>query len=104
MCGVCRRRRSRAAVAPRRSGISPEFFEAAANPTWVIAAHNEAFETAIEQLAMSLAAGLPARRAPRADALELKNRKDAAGERLMHLTSKPRKPRKGEDPGAVILF
>ena len=62
------------------------------------------FETAIEQhvlapqfgwplipierhrctMAMSLAAGLPARLSAAADALELGNRKDDAGERLMH--------------------
>jgi DNA polymerase bacteriophage-type len=104
--------------------VPPEFFEAAANPTWVVAAHNDAFETAIEQhvlharfgwplaplerhrctMAMSLAAGLPARLSAAADALELENRKDAAGERLMHLTSKPRKPRKGEHPGAIYYF
>ena len=29
--------------------VPPEFFEAAANPTWVVAAHNDAFEAAIEQ-------------------------------------------------------
>ena len=90
--------------------IPPEFFEAAANPSWVVAAHNDAFETAIEQhvlharhgwpiiplerhrctQAMCLALGLPARLSAAADALELENRKDAAGERLMHQMSKPR--------------
>ena len=39
----------------------------------------------------------------RADALELVNRKDVAGERLMHQTSKPRRARKDEDPGRNIL-
>ena len=51
-------------------------------------------------MAMCLALGLPARLSAAADALELENRKDAAGERLMHQMSKPRKPRKGEDPAA----
>ena len=97
--------------------VPPEFFEAAANPTWVVAAHNDAFEAAIEQhvlharygwpliplerhvctQAMCLALGLPARLGAVADALELANRKDAAGERLMHQMSKPRRARKGED-------
>ena len=96
--------------------VPPEFFEAAANPTWVVAAHNDAFEAAIEQhvlharygwpliplerhvctQAMCLALGLPARLAAVADALELANRKDAAGERLMHQMSKPRRARQGE--------
>ena len=93
--------------------VPPEFFEAAANPSWVVAAHNDAFETAIEQhvlhprygwpliplerhrctMAMCLALGLPAKLSAAADALELANRKDAAGERLMHQMSKPRQAR-----------
>ena len=88
------------------------------------AAHNDAFETAIEQhvlaprygwpiiplerhrctMAMCLALGLPAKLSAAADALELVNRKDAAGERLMHQMSKPRKPRKGEDPAGTYWF
>ena len=91
--------------------VPPEFIEAAINPSWIVAAHNDAFETAIEQhilaprygwpliplerhrctMAMALAAGLPARLSAVADALELSNRKDAAGERLMHQMSKPRR-------------
>ena len=78
--------------------VPPEFTEAAHNPRWVLAAHGDHFETAIEQhvlaprygwplieitrhrctMAMSLAAGLPARLGAAADALELANRKDAA--------------------------
>ena len=49
-------------------------------------------------MAMALALGLPARLDRLADALELANRKDEAGERLMHQMSKPRKPHKDEDP------
>jgi DNA polymerase len=37
-------------------------------------------------------------------ALELSNRKDAAGERLMHQTSKPRRPHKDEDSTKVYWF
>jgi hypothetical protein len=44
-------------------------------------------------MAMALAAGLPARLSAVSDALELSDRKDAAGERLMHQTSKPRRAR-----------
>ena len=107
---------------------SAEFREvmakAAANPNWCASAHNDPFETALEErvlharfgwptvpiqqhrctMAMALAAGLPARLAAVADALELVNRKDAAGERLMHQMSKPRKPRKGEDPAGTYWF
>jgi DNA polymerase len=36
--------------------------------------------------------------------LELVNRKDAAGERLMHQMSKPRRARQGEDPAGVYWF
>jgi DNA polymerase len=54
--------------------------------------------------AMCLALGLPARLSTAADALELSNRKDAAGERLMHQMSKPRRPRKDEDPNQVYWF
>jgi DNA polymerase len=53
---------------------------------------------------MCLVAGLPAKLSTVADVLELLNRKDAAGERLMHQVSKPRRARKGEDPGQVYWF
>jgi DNA polymerase bacteriophage-type len=101
-----------------------EFIEAARNPSWIVAAHGDQFETAIEQyllaprfswplipierhcctMATSLAVGLPARLGTVADALELANRKDVAGERLMHQMSKPRKPRKDEDPAGIYWF
>ena len=105
--------------------VPPELFEAATNPSWVVCAHNDAFETAIEQhvlaprydcpiipaRAPSLHHGdVPGARAAgaaerwSADALELEHRKDAAGERLMHQMSKPRKPRKGEDPAGTYWF
>ena len=102
--------------------IPEVWFEAARNPNWIIVAHGDHFETAIEQhilaprfgfllipierhrctQAMALALGLPARLSALANALELANRKDAAGERLMHQMSKPRRPRKDEDPTAHI--
>ena len=52
-------------------------------------------------MAAALAVGLPARLDKVADALELANRKDKAGERLMHQLSKPRRPRKDEDPSGT---
>jgi len=102
----------------------PEFIEATHNPGWIAVAHNDAFETLIERhimqplygwplipierhrctMTMALAAGLPAKLERVADFLELANRKDAAGERLMHQMSKPRKPRKGEDPEGIYWF
>src|SRR5262245_10620659 len=100
------------------------FIEAATDPTWVVAAHNDAFETAIEQYILApryswpaiplerhvctqarcLTHGLPARLSAAADALELSHRKDAAGERLMHQMSKPRRPHKDEDPDGTYWF
>jgi len=53
---------------------------------------------------MCLALGLPARLSAVANALELSHRKDAAGERLMHQTSKPRRAHKDEDPDGVYWF
>jgi DNA polymerase bacteriophage-type len=53
---------------------------------------------------MALAVGLPARLSTAAIALELSNRKDVAGERLMHQTSKPRRPHKDEDPSGIYWF
>jgi DNA polymerase len=104
--------------------VPAAFLEAAANPNWIVVAHNDQFETAIEQhllhprynwplipierhrctMAMSLACGLPARLSAAADALELSNRKDKAGERLMHQTSKPRRPHKDENPDQIHWF
>ena len=104
--------------------VPPEFIEVANNPSWLVAAHGDHFESAIEQhvlgprcgfplvplerhrcsMALALAVGLPARLSKVADALELANRKDAAGERLMHQMSKPRRPRGIEDPSKVYWF
>jgi DNA polymerase len=103
----------------RGDPVPAEFIEAARNPNWSVAAHGDHFESAIEQhvlaprygwplvpparhvctQAMCLAVGLPAKLSVAADALELVNRKDAAGERLMHQMSKPRRARKGEPAG-----
>jgi DNA polymerase len=102
----------------------PEFFEAATNPNWRVAAHGDHFDTAIEHhilvprfgwpeiplerhvctMAMALAAALPAKLDALADALEFSNRKDVSGQRLMHQMSKPRRPRKDEDPNGLYWF
>jgi DNA polymerase len=104
--------------------VPQEFQQAALDQNWIVVAHNDAFETAIEEhvlapqygwplipierhrctMSMSLAAGLPARLSALADALELANRKDAAGERLMHQMSKPRRARQGEDPAGTTYW
>ena len=104
--------------------VPPEFTEAACNPSWVVAAHNDSFETAIEghilgprygfplvpperhrcTMATALALGLPARLDAVADALELSNRKDAAGQRLMLQMTKPRRARKDEDATGALWF
>jgi DNA polymerase bacteriophage-type len=104
--------------------VPNEFVAAAQSGNWIVAAFNDAFETAIEKLilaprygwpvipierhrctqAMCLALGLPARLSAAADALELSHRKDAAGERLMHQTSKPRRPHKDEKPDGIYWF
>jgi DNA polymerase len=104
--------------------VPAEFIEASRNPDWVVVAHNDQFEAVIERhimvprygwplipperrecsQSMCLAAGLPAKLSAAADALELGNRKDAAGERLMHQMSKPRRARKDEGPGGTYWF
>jgi DNA polymerase bacteriophage-type len=104
--------------------VPAEFIEAATNPAWIVCAHGAHFEDAIERhvlhprfgwrvfpiekqrctQAMALAVGLPARLSTAANALELKNRKDASGERLMHQTSKPRRPHTDERPDGIYWF
>jgi DNA polymerase len=101
--------------------VPAAFVEAATDPNWIVCAHGAHFENAIEHhvlhpqfswpvfpiekqrctQAMCLALGLPARLSAVAIALELGNRKDAAGERLMHQTAKPRRAHKDEDPTKV---
>ena len=55
-------------------------------------------------MTMAAAVGLPARLSAAADVLELAERKDAEGERLMHQMSKQRRARQGEDPDQVHWF
>ena len=108
----------------RGDPVPAEVVEAAKNPTWSAAAHGDHFETVIERhilaprygfplvpverhvctMAMCLAVGLPAKLETAADALELANRKDIAGGRLMHQMSKPRRAHKDEDPAGTYWF
>ena len=102
----------------------PEWFEAANNTDWVVAAHNDAYESVAEQhilhprfrfplipperhictQAAALALGLPAKLSRLADVLELANRKDAAGEKLMLQMARPRKRRKNEKAEGLLYF
>jgi DNA polymerase len=104
--------------------VPPEFIEAAQNPNWIVCAHNGQFEAAIERLilqrhfnwpkiplrqhrctmAMALALALPAKLELAVEALELLNQKDKAGQRLMLMMSKPRRPHKDEDPQGRYWF
>jgi DNA polymerase len=101
--------------------IPPEWIEAAHNPDWLVIAHNDAFEAAIEQrllgprygwpvvpierhrctMAMALADALPGKLENVAEALKLSVQKDVEGAKLMMQMSKPRKPRAGEDPSGT---
>jgi DNA polymerase len=100
--------------------VPEPFIEAARNPDWILVAHNDAFERAIEHhvlaprygfplvpierhrctMAQALACALPGKLEKVADVLGLPFQKDAEGHRLMLAMARPRKPRKGEDPNA----
>src|SRR6516164_1975953 len=99
--------------------IPEEFHVAARDPDWLIAAHGDQFETAIETrilaprygwpivplerhrctMAMASAAALPAKLGTVAEVLELSAKKDDQGSRLMRTLARPRKPRAGEPDG-----
>jgi DNA polymerase len=104
--------------------VPSEFIEASRNPDWLVCAHNDAFETAIERLLLhprhgwplipierhrctmagTLAHALPARLEMAAEALDLIHKRDRAGQRLMLMMSKPRRPRQDEDPNGLYWF
>jgi DNA polymerase len=104
--------------------VPPEFVEAASNPNWIAVAHGASFEMTIERhimaprygwplipverqhctMSAALALALPPKLEAVAQALELEQQKDAAGHRLMLQMTKPRKPRKDEDPNGVYWF
>jgi DNA polymerase len=99
--------------------IPDEFHIAARDPDWIVAAHNDAFERAIEErilaprygwpivpierhrctMAMASASALPAKLKTVAEVLELSARKDDS--RLMQQMARPRRPRAGEDPAGI---
>jgi DNA polymerase len=101
--------------------VPEEFSAAAHDPEWLIVAHNDAFETALEErllaprdgwpcipidrhrctMAAALANALPGALDTAAAALGLPVRKDADGHRLMMQMARPRRPRKGENPDAT---
>ena len=101
--------------------VPEEFHVAARDPDWMIVAHNDAFERAIEDrilapqhgwpivpierhrctMAATLASALPAALEKVAEVLELPIRKDAQGARLMRTMARPRKPRAGEDSAGI---
>jgi DNA polymerase len=101
--------------------IPEEFQIAATDPDWVVVAHNDSFERAIEErilgprygwplipierhrctMAMALAAALPAKLEMVAAALSLPFQKDTEGAKVMREMSRPRKPRPGEDPNGT---
>ena len=101
--------------------IPEEYYAAARDPNWLVAAHNDQFESAIEEgllgprfgwsqipiaqhrctMATALANALPGALDKATAALGLPVRKDAEGRRLMMQMSRPRRPRKGEDPGLI---
>jgi DNA polymerase len=101
--------------------IPEEFHVAAHESDWLIVAHNDAFERAIEErilaprydwpivpierhrctMAMASANALPAALKTVAGVLELSARKDDQGARLMRLMSRSRKPRAGEDSNGI---
>jgi DNA polymerase len=101
--------------------VPAEIVTAAADPETLIVAYNDAFERQVEQhilhphygwplfpierrrclMTMALASALPGALEAAAEALSLPVRKDAEGARLMRSMSRPRKPRKGEDPAGT---
>jgi DNA polymerase bacteriophage-type len=101
--------------------IPEAFFAAARDPDWVVVAHNDQFETSIETrllaprygwplipigqhrctMSMALASALPGGLKGAAEALGMPQGKDVKGARLMRRMSRPRKPRRGEDPSGI---
>jgi DNA polymerase len=99
--------------------IPAAFAEAAQDERWLIVAHNDMFERAIEtrllhprygwptiplerrrcSMAMALASALPGALEKAAEVSGLPHQKDSAGHKVMRLMSRPRRPRKDEAPG-----
>ena len=99
----------------------PKEIKQAIKESWEICAHNAQFERlmwrhilgprhgwpepALEQwrctMAMALAQALPGKLETVGKILSLQNQKDVVGNRVMLQMAKPRKARKGEDPGII---
>jgi DNA polymerase len=104
--------------------VPQEFVEAACNSNWLLCAHNDAFEIAIEQLllhprhhwplipierhrctqAQALAHALPGKLELAAKVLDLLHQKDRESQRLMLMMSKPRRPHIDENPQGLYWF
>src|SRR6516165_1255311 len=103
--------------------IPREFIAAASDSSWCIVAHNFAFERAIAthilrprfnwpeiplerqrcSMSLALANALPGALDTAARALKLDYQKDAEGYLLMRRMTRPRRPRKGEDPTKIYF-
>ena len=103
--------------------IPEEFFAAAKDADWLVVAHNDGFESAIEErllnpsygwplvpigrhrctMAAALANALPGALDAAAAALGLEMRKDPDGHRLMRQMSRPRKPAPRREPRRYLL-
>src|SRR4029453_197659 len=101
--------------------VPSEFVEAAQNPEWQVSAFNDQFERLIEQHILAqrygwalfpnetnrctqtppLSLALPAKLEKVALALGMEQQKDRIGHLNMLAMSRPRKPRKGEDPKGI---
>lgn len=101
--------------------IPQEFITAASDPSWLVIAHNFAFERAISThilqprfgwpaiplaqqrctMTLALANAMPARLEDAARAAKLDFQKDTEGYLLMRRMSRPRKPKKDENPNGV---
>jgi DNA polymerase len=104
--------------------VPTEWAEAAHNPGWLVASFNDYFERLIERHVMAarygwpqipierhrclqasaLALALPATLSGVAQALQLEQRKDEVGQRIMLKMARPRRPRAGEDPAGIYWF
>jgi DNA polymerase len=106
---------------PDHPTIPEEVIAAASDPSWIAIAHNFTFERAVAthilkprfawpeiplaqqrcSMCSALASALPGALDNAARALKLGYQKDHEGYLLMRRMSRPRKPRKGEDPNGV---
>jgi DNA polymerase len=101
--------------------VPAEFIAAARDSSWIVVAHNFAFERAIARhilkprfgwpeiplaqqrcsMSLALAHALPGALENAARALKLNYEKDQEGYLLMRRMSRPRRPHKGEDPAGI---